>query len=110
MMAKPDNDFGLAASVVEMIRSVFSRYPAVTQVRIYGSRAKGDYRPGSDIDLSVMDENVSSADLMDIEIAFDDLPTLYSIDLSLFHQIDNAALTDHIRRVGKVFYRADARA
>lgn len=107
-MAGPDDGFGLARAVIEMIRSVFARYPSVTEVRVDGSRAKGDYRPGSDIDLSIMDEDVSSADLMEIEIAFDDLPTLYSIDLSLFRQIDNPALAEHILRVGKVFYRAGA--
>lgn len=107
-MAERAEHFGLTPSVIEMIRSVFAHYPSVTEVRVYGSRAKGDYRPGSDIDLSIMDENVSSADLMNIGIEFDDLPTLYSIDLSLFRQIDNPALTEHILRVGKVFYPAAA--
>jgi predicted nucleotidyltransferase len=110
MMAERDEHFGLTPAVIEMVRRVFSRYPSVTEVRVYGSRAKGDYKAGSDIDLSIMDEDVSSAQLMQIETEFDELPTLYSIDLSLFHHIDNPALTEHILRVGKVFYRASATA
>ena len=57
MMAKAGEDFGLTASVIAMIRKVFSHYPPVTEVRVYGSRAKGNYRAGSDIDLSIMDES-----------------------------------------------------
>lgn len=109
-MAERDEHFGLTPSVIEMIRNVFARYPSVTEVRVYGSRAKGDYKAGSDIDLSIMGEDVSSAQLMQIETEFDELPTLYSIDLSLFRQIDNPALTEHILRVGKVFYRSNAGA
>lgn len=107
-MAEPDDDFGLSSSVLEMIRSVFAHYPSVTEVRVYGSRAKGDYKAGSDIDLSILDSDVSGAQLRQIESEFDDLPTLHSIDLSLFRQLDNPALKEHILRVGKVFYRANA--
>jgi predicted nucleotidyltransferase len=105
-MPTSEETFGLPHSVVSMIRNVFAHYPAVTEVRLYGSRAKGNFGAGSDIDLSIMDEQVSSAQLMQIENDFDDLPTLYSIDLSLSHQIDNPALTEHIQRIGKVFYSA----
>lgn len=109
-MAERTEHFGLTPSVIAMIRSVFAHYPTVTEVRVYGSRAKGNYKAGSDIDLSIMDKDVSSMQLMQIASEFDDLPTLYSIDLSLFRQIDNPALTEHILRVGKVFYSADAGA
>lgn len=107
-MAEPDDHFGLTDSVIVTIRSVFTHHPSVTEVRVFRSRAKGDYKAGSDIDLSIMDGDVSSAQLMQIETEFDELPTLYSIDLSLFRQIDNPALTEHILHVGKVFYRTDA--
>jgi predicted nucleotidyltransferase len=96
--------FGLPPAVLAMIREVFSRYRQISEVRLYGSRAKGTCHEGSDIDLSIMDEGVTSAQMMQIENDIDDLPTLYSIDLSLFHRIDNPSLTEHILRVGKVFY------
>jgi predicted nucleotidyltransferase len=106
MIPETHEHFGLPPPIVAMIRRVFAHYPPVTEVRLYGSRAKGNHKPGSDIDLSIMDEDVSSAQLMQIVTEFDELPTLYSIDLSLFRQIDNPALAEHILRVGKVFYRA----
>jgi predicted nucleotidyltransferase len=102
--------YGLPPSVTAMIRDVFAHHPQVTEVRLYGSRAKGNFGNGSDIDLSIMDEAVTSAQLKRIENDIDELPSPYSIDLSLFHQIDNPALIQHILRAGKVFYRANPRA
>lgn len=104
MMADEDESFGLPARIVEMIRGVFARYASASEVRIYGSRAKGNYRAGSDIDLAIMNEHLSETQMLHIESALDDLPTLYSIDLCRFHQIDNPALREHILRVGKLFY------
>ncbi|MET0855596.1 MAG: nucleotidyltransferase domain-containing protein [Telluria sp.] len=100
--------FGLPPRVLAMLREVFANCPPVTEVRLYGSRAKGDFRPASDIDLSIMDTAVTDAHLMKIENDIDELPLPYSVDLSLFHQINNPELTAHILRVGKVFYAADA--
>jgi hypothetical protein len=53
-----------------------------------------------------MDQDITGVQLMRIANDIDELPMLYSVDLSLFPQIDNPALTEHILRVGKVFYRA----
>jgi predicted nucleotidyltransferase len=108
MMSSDGNYFGLAPSVIAMIQSVFAKYPPVTEVRLYGSRAKGTFGSGSDIDLSIMDEAVSGAQLMRIENDIEELPLPYSVDLSLFRRIDNPALSEHILRVGKVFYSARA--
>lgn len=91
-----------------MRREVFATYPPVTEVRLYRSRAMGNFRQSSDIDLSIMDEAVTDAQLMKIENDIDDLPLPYSVDLSLFHPIDNPALTEHILPSGKVFYAASA--
>ncbi len=76
-------------------------------IGLYGSRAKGNYRDGSDIDLTLMGDALSHAQLNRIETQIDDLLLPYTIDLSLFEHIDNANLIDHIRRVGVVFYARD---
>ncbi|WP_426177004.1 nucleotidyltransferase domain-containing protein [Massilia sp. TWR1-2-2] len=90
-----------------LARGVKSHSP-VTEVRLYGSRAKGNFRQSSEIDLSIMDEAVTDADLLIIENDIDDLLLPYSVDLCLFRQIDNPALTEHILRNGKVLYAANA--
>ena len=96
--------FGLKPSTIEKIRSVFSGHPEIEQVILYGSRAKGNYRPGSDIDLAIRGETVTLSQLMKIEGELDDLLLPYKIDLSLHHKIDSPELLEHIGRVGKVFY------
>lgn len=71
---------------------------------LYGSRAKGNYRQGSDIDLCIKANSWNERKLLSLENEIDDLLLPYKIDLSLYHQIENMALIDHINRVGKVFY------
>ena len=96
--------FGLKSATVEKIRTVFSGHPEVDQVILYGSRAKGNYRPGSDIDLTILGEAVTLSQLLKIEQELDELLLPYKIDLSLQHKVDSPELLEHIKRVGKVFY------
>lgn len=99
--------FGLKESTIDRINAVFSQYPDIEKVVLYGSRAKGNYREGSDIDLTLMGDALSHTQLNRIETQIDDLLLPYTIDLSIFKHIDNANLIDHIRRVGVVFYEHD---
>jgi predicted nucleotidyltransferase len=96
--------FGLKKNTIERIKSVFSGHPQIDQVIIYRSRAKGNYRNGSDIDLTIKGEAVTLSELMKIETELDDLLLPYKIDLSLLHKINDAEVIDHIKRVGVVFY------
>lgn len=95
--------FGLKANTISKINSVFAKYPQIEKVLIYGSRAKGNYRAGSDIDLTIVGK-LTLTDLLKIENEIDDLLLIYKFDLSLMHQIENPNLVEHINRVGKVFY------
>jgi len=95
---------GLSRQTIASIQSVFESSPLIEQVVLYGSRAKGNYRPGSDIDLTIKSSAMTLSDLLKLETLLDDLLLPYKIDLSLHHQIDNQALLEHIERVGLVFY------
>jgi predicted nucleotidyltransferase len=105
MIVKSKTKFGLSDDTVEKIREVFSSFPEVEEVVIYGSRAKGSFRAGSDIDFTLKGEKLTHSILSRINIKLDDLLLPYKIDTSLFDSIDNKDLLDHISRVGKVFYR-----
>lgn len=96
--------YGLKQTTIEKINMIFSDRPQIEQVILYGSRAKGNYRNGSDIDLTIKGEGITLSQLLKIETELDDLLLPYKIDLSLLHQIDDPDLIDHIRRVGIVFY------
>jgi predicted nucleotidyltransferase len=95
---------GLKQTTIERINGIFSTHQLVEQVILYGSRAKGNFRNGSDIDLTIKGEAVTLSELLKIESELDDLLLPYKIDLSLLHKIDDPELLDHIRRVGIVFY------
>ncbi|TFH86671.1 nucleotidyltransferase domain-containing protein [Billgrantia azerbaijanica] len=99
------NDTGLDSDSVDAIRRVLGESPAVEAAILYGSRAKGTYRPGSDIDLTLIGDTLTHADLLDIELALDDLLLPWKIDLSLHHALANEALLEHIARVGVTLYR-----
>ena len=87
------------------IADVLAGHPQVEQAVLYGSRAKGNYKNGSDIDLTLMGRELQTADLLSIMGELDDLLLPYMIDLSLFHQLTHPELIEHIRRVGVVFYQ-----
>ncbi len=100
--------YGLSEQTIEKICGVFAKHPAIDNAVLYGSRAKGNFKPGSDIDLALHGAELSFKDLSDIDFELDDLLLPYTIDLLIFDQLSHAGLREHIERVGVVFYqRAD---
>ncbi len=99
--------FGLKESVIQRIQNVFAAFPEVDEVVLYGSRAKGNYRPGSDIDLTLKGENLNLSAINKISSQLDDLLLPYTFDLSVYRSIDNLALIDHISRAGVSFYKKE---
>ena len=81
--------FGLSDTVITELQDVFRRHANIEKVLIFGSRSKGNYRAGSDIDLAVVGKDIDYNLLLTIQCEIDDLEMLYSID-----------------RVGQVFYEA----
>ena len=99
----PSAQFGLDQKTISAIRAVFDRCKRVQNVVLYGSRAKGNYRQGSDIDLVIVAPELNTEDLLKFENELEDLMLPYKIDLSLQHHIDNKNLLEHIHRVGREF-------
>ncbi len=101
--------YGLKDATIQKICAVFARFPQVETAVLYGSRAKGNYKNGSDIDLTLRgDAALTLTALFRISDELDDLLLPYTIDLSIFANISDPDLIDHIQRVGVTFYgRAD---
>ena len=95
---------GLSGQTVEKIQAVLASFPEVEKAVVYGSRANGNFKPGSDIDLTLFGHGLKDQAMSRIYWALDDLLLPYKIDLSLFSGLGDPALTDHIRRVGIVLY------
>ena len=96
--------YGLSDRTLQKIRGVFSHYPQVEKAILYGSRATGAYRNGSDIDLTLCGAALTHSVLSQIDTELDDLLLPYTIDLSIFHQIDNPTMIDQIQCIGVNFY------
>ncbi|MDP2433296.1 MAG: nucleotidyltransferase domain-containing protein [Pseudomonadota bacterium] len=97
--------FGLPDASVDRLQGVLARQPQVEKAILYGSRAKGNFRNGSDIDLTLYGgSDLDMPVLYRILEEIDDLLLPYQVDLSLFHDIDDPELIAHIQRVGLPFY------
>lgn len=96
--------FGLPGAAIAAINEVFAAYPEIERVILYGSRAKGTHRAGSDIDLAIVGPAITERQRVEIEGRLDELLLPYTIDLLLRHAIRNPQLIEHIERAGVVFY------
>lgn len=96
--------FGLKEETILKIISVFERFPQIERAVLYGSRAKGNFKKGSDIDLTLIGENLDLTLINKIETDMDDLLLPYTFDISIYQQLDNPELISHINRVGETLY------
>ena len=96
--------FGLKAKDIEQIFCVFKRYPEIEEVILYGSRAMGNFKPGSDIDFAlkgVLHEETVSHVYVELN---ERLPLPYKFDVLSYSDLTNLSLKEHIDRYGKIFY------
>ncbi|MBD1392403.1 nucleotidyltransferase domain-containing protein [Mucilaginibacter sp. ZB1P21] len=98
--------YGLSEQAVINIIEVLKQYPAVKQTYLYGSRAKGNFKPSSDIDLVLKGEQLDLRQLTNIMASLDDLLLPNKFDVAIYHQINNEELLDHIDRVGITIYNS----
>ena len=91
---------GLPQEVSARLLAVLSAEPAVQEVWLYGSRAMGRHRPGSDIDITLVAPDLRHHDRLRLMAALDDLLLPWSIDLSLQHELPDS-LRDHVARMGR---------
>ena len=97
--------YGLPDAAIKKICAVLGRHPQVQQAILYGSRAKGTHKRGSDIDLTLRGgTDMTLPVLYRIMDELDDLLLPYTIELSIYANIDDPDVKAHIHRVGHVFY------
>lgn len=96
--------FGLTDPVINQICSIIKKYPEIKKVIIYGSRATDSYKKSSDIDLTLLGDNIRFETLARVLNEIDDLLLPYQFDISIFKYLDNDNLIKHIKKYGKVFF------
>jgi len=100
--------FGLDKQTIEQINQVFVQNHCIEKVVLYGSRAMGNYKHGSDIDISLFGDNLSLKTVYAVEELLFELYLPYTFDISIFEQISNKELLEHILEEGKIFYAKEA--
>lgn len=91
---------GLSLAASEALLRTLHSSPRVEEVWLYGSRAMGRHRPGSDVDLTLVGRQLSHPDRLDLMEAIDALMLPWSVDLSLLAELP-ADLRAHVSRVGR---------
>lgn len=96
----PELKFGLSTEALDGILDVLRTSPRIHRVRLFGSRAVGTFREGSDIDLAIEGRGLSLGDLLTLQVRLDELNLPYGFDLVDVATITNPALASHIERFG----------
>ncbi|GAB2983395.1 nucleotidyltransferase domain-containing protein [Mucilaginibacter puniceus] len=96
--------YGLTENVIDQIGGILKEFPEVEAALIYGSRAKGNFTPSSDIDMVLKGDNIDLRILNRIILKLDDMLLPYKIDLSIYGHITNNDLLSHIDRIGQTIY------
>ncbi len=98
---------GLTQRDVETLYCIFQKYPEVKLVYIFGSRAKGNYKQGSDIDFAIMNEGIKPDTITHIRGDIDESSLPYFVDILDYPKLSHKELKEHIDRVGIEFYNRD---
>ncbi len=99
-----NTQFGLTESVLEKIRSVLKHYSQIDKAVLYGSRAWGNYRENSDIDLTLFGDGITLNVFSRISHELDDLLLPYIIDIAIYQDNKNASLLEQINNKGITIY------
>ena len=100
-----DSNLGLRDTDLKIILSLLQAEKAVEQAIVFGSRAKGNYRNGSDVDIALKGRNLDFSIVSHLSYVLnEETPLPYRFDLLNYQALNNDALKDHINRVGKEIY------
>lgn len=98
--------FGLKESDISILNQVLASYPDVTEAHIFGSRAKGNYKNGSDVDIAIKGNKISYDLVLDIATYLNEETLMpYRFDILDYHSITNKELSEHIDRAGILLYK-----
>lgn len=96
--------FGIYPKSYQEIQRIIENCVSIKEVVIYGSRAKGNYREGSDIDITILGAPTKD-DISKLWQDLDDSFIPYKFDISIYKDLKSDSLKEHIERVGKIFFK-----
>ncbi|OHX65544.1 nucleotidyltransferase family protein [Flammeovirga pacifica] len=101
-----NNKFGLRIEDINYIIKTLEKYDHITKAYIFGSRAMGNYKQGSDIDIAIVGEKVNFTDVATLHAALEDeSPMPYFFDIVAMNTLKNEDLRSHIYTKGIEIYK-----
>lgn len=97
--------YGLKDIEINRLKQLFAADEHIETVILYGSRAKGTHKPFSDVDITLIGDDLTHQDLVRLSLAIDDLLLPYQFDISILSTIRNEALVSQILSTGITIYR-----
>lgn len=91
---------GLTKQQWRQILGIIAKHSNIREIVLYGSRAMGNFREGSDIDLALTGDKITSHQLTQISLDYENIFFPWKLDMAIYEEIKNQELLDHIRRVG----------
>ncbi|MEN6462304.1 MAG: nucleotidyltransferase domain-containing protein [Syntrophomonas sp.] len=99
-------NFGLSEKSLAMIIEALSRWSEIRQASIFGSRATGDYKKGSDVDIVIYGSQITEEIVVGLAALLNEgLPLPYYFDIVHYESISNDALKNEIDSYGKLLYK-----
>ena len=98
------NKTGIASIDIETLVGVLKKNKKITEVILFGSRAKGTQSAGSDVDIALKGNDIDLDDILDIQIELENLNFPFKTDLIIYNRITEPSLQEHINRVGIILY------
>jgi predicted nucleotidyltransferase len=99
--------FGLTENDIDTIISVLASNENIESAKIFGSRAKGTYKPGSDVDISICGSKITYEDVIKVSTVLNEETCLpYRLDVLDFSSIKNDELLKHIIKYGVIIYKS----
>jgi len=94
---------GISDKEWQLMLSSFKKIQNLKKVILFGSRAKGNYKKASDIDLVLIGKDLTLKNsVYPLMEDFEELP--YFVDILIYEYIKDKDILEHIERVGKVVY------
>ena len=101
-------NFGLRNEDMDKIITTIQQFSEIEKAAIFGSRCKGNHKPGSDVDIAIWGNDVSFTTLSRLHtILEEESPMPYFFDIVDYSHLNHKELKNHIDRVGIVFFNRD---
>ena len=97
--------YGIPETDLNALISELKKNTEIDEIILFGSRAKGTFRNGSDFDIALKGGNLKLNDILDATLVIDKLLLPYKLDLVIYTRIEEPALIEHINRVGKILFK-----